>query len=93
MLHIVKTPHQIPSVLAYLADQDAVILVEDSIYAINEGHFSHFLLKNCPASVFFLSNDALARGLTLTTNGYFQGVDFEGFVELTVAHEQSITWE
>lgn len=93
MLHIVKNPHQIPSVLAYLSDQDAVILVEDSIYAINEGHFSHFLLKNCPASVFFLSNDALARGLTLSINEFIQHVDFEGFVELTVAHEQSMTWE
>lgn len=93
MLHIVKNTHQIPSVLTYLSEQDAVILVEDSVYAITEGHFSHALLKKCPVSVFFLSNDLLARGLALTSNVIFQSIDFKGFVGLTVSHKQSMTWE
>lgn len=93
MLHIVKNPHQIPSLLAYLTEQDAVILLEDSIYAVNEGHFSHLLLKKHPANIFFLSDDALARGLELISNNCFQPVDMKGFVRLTAESEQSMTWE
>jgi len=68
--------------LSLLAKGDAVLLIEDAVYAINRG--------DLPAGCFVLEPDLRARGLA--PNDAAVCVDYAGFVDLTCRYQKSVSW-
>lgn len=92
MLHIVKHYRHLSDALTYLQQEDALLLVEDAVYAALRTHKAHALLVEATCRQFVLSEDVNARGLMLNDSNEITAVDFVGFVELTEEHIQSLTW-
>lgn len=91
MLHIVKTVQSLADVLLVVTDKDEVLLVEQAVYAANPHHQVYSSVKGLNVSV--LDADADARGIANRISPSVARVSFEGFVELTANHLNSITWE
>ncbi|QIA64354.1 sulfurtransferase complex subunit TusB [Vibrio astriarenae] len=91
MLFIVKTLSALTQAQALASHSDAVLLVENAVYSAVSQHHAFPQLKDM--TVWVLSEDALARGIESRVSPSVQKVDFDGFVALTVQHEQSITLE
>lgn len=68
--------------LSVLSEGDALILIEDAVYAVSR--------DDLPANCFVLEPDLLARGLT--AKGTATCVGYSGFVELTCQHHRSVSW-
>ncbi|GLO62120.1 sulfurtransferase TusB [Vibrio sp. MACH09] len=93
MLHIVKQHRHLSDVLMYLYQGDAILLLEDAVYAALPTHKAHSLMAKAKCKQFVLAEDANARGLMLSNDSKIMVIDFAGFVELTVEHSQSLTWD
>ncbi|EJG0913220.1 sulfurtransferase complex subunit TusB [Vibrio parahaemolyticus] len=90
MLHIIKTVSALEDAFALYSEQDAVLLIEDAVYAANpQQAFSH--VKH--ATVFALESDIQARGMANRISPSVTVVDYVGFVELTAKHDKSLTWD
>lgn len=90
MLHIVKTQHAMSSVAAYSQVGDIILLVEDAVYCANVNHvgFSYLIGKQ----VFCLREDVEARGILTYIAETVTIINYSGFVDLTVEHCPSMTW-
>lgn len=98
MLHIVKHYTSLAEVVALASQGDALLLVEDAVYAAIPNHKSHTLVLESTLPVYLLQPDLSARGLPHLTldnplDGRYKLIDFSGFVSLTVAHATSMTWD
>ncbi|MDN3608344.1 sulfurtransferase complex subunit TusB [Vibrio ostreicida] len=91
MLHIVKSAQALEDVRKAYSEADALILIEDAVYVANSQHRWHPLIKGLNASV--LANDLKARGALNGVSPSIHIVDYEGFVDLTVEQESSLTWD
>ncbi len=91
MLHIVTSPAALHEALIYAQSSDAVLLIADAVYAANVQH------KDYPGRVelplYALSADAQARGIEPLISPLVAKVDYSGFVDLTVQHSHSMTWD
>ncbi|MGR5120960.1 sulfurtransferase complex subunit TusB [Vibrio astriarenae] len=89
MLIIAKSITALVQAQSLASDQDSVLLVESAVYAAISQHqaFSH--LKGLNVSV--LREDLQARGIDERVSPSLNKVDFDGFVQLTTQHIQSIT--
>ena len=91
MLHIVKHHRSLSEAIAHATGGDALLLVEDGLYAAMVGHKANKELGATSIPVYCLTPDARARGLTI--DGAYTEVDFAGFVTLTEQQPCSLTWE
>jgi tRNA 2-thiouridine synthesizing protein B len=83
------------SCLAHVADDAAIILIEDGVYAALAAARPPAQLTAIAArgALHALGPDLMARGLA--TARLIEGikvVDYEGFVDLTVAHAPVMAW-
>ena len=92
MLHIVNHSRHLYELLSLVAEGDAVLLVQDAVYSVLEQHPEHNLLNSDRFACYALTEDIKARGLNVESPEYIQLVGFSGFVDLTTAHQQSLTW-
>ncbi|MDF2154681.1 sulfurtransferase complex subunit TusB [Vibrio sp. CAU 1672] len=90
MLHIIKTLTGLHDAVALCHEQDALLLIEDAVYAANPQHQSFPMVKGQAA--FVLDSDLLARGISHRVSPSCTVVDYAGFVELTEQHRNSLTW-
>ncbi|NIY93841.1 sulfurtransferase complex subunit TusB [Vibrio diazotrophicus] len=91
MLHIVKSLEKLKLVFRYLQQDDAILLVENAVYASRE--HSEYFKQLVPATrVFALEEDLLARGWLEKAEKNIQVINKFEFVELTVSHAKSISW-
>lgn len=97
MLHIInKSPSETRSFyesLGFIAAGDAVILIEDAVFAANDGHEANEILSKMMnnAEVFALEPDLKARGILKPLKG-LKKTDYDGFVKLVENHDKSISW-
>lgn len=73
--------------LSMLSDGDAVLLIEDAVYAVNR--------DDLPANCFVLESDLEARGLAPGVNSAnynLTRVDYAGFVDLACRYDRSVSW-
>ncbi|RTZ13650.1 sulfurtransferase complex subunit TusB [Vibrio aquaticus] len=91
MLHIVKTIQALPDVVSLFQADDALLLIEESVYAANPQHHVYRQIQGLNIAV--LANDAKARGIENRISSNVVLVDYNGFVELTTNHANSMTWE
>lgn len=91
MLHIVKTPQQLALVCRYLGHGDALLLVENAVYAASQitPYYAH-LPTGVP--VYALQEDLRARGWLTRCDQPVQSVDIDAWVDISVKHSKSITW-
>ncbi|MGY3685794.1 sulfurtransferase complex subunit TusB [Vibrio coralliilyticus] len=91
MLHIVKSVAALEDVVKVYADGDALLLIEDAVYAVNPQHKTYPLIKG--VNTFVLQSDLAARGILNRMSPSIEMVDYEGFVDLTSEQENSLTWD
>ena len=79
-----------------MGDSDNVILIEDGVYQSLElftGHHSedpeHW--PQLAKTIYALKDDALARGIPLTTKGIVF-ITYEEFVKLSLSHQKVVSW-
>jgi tRNA 2-thiouridine synthesizing protein B len=79
-----------------IRDGDEVILIEDGVYQClklftlqNTEHDSAWPMLS--KSIYALRDDALARGIPITTEGIIF-VSYEEFVQLSISHKKVISW-
>lgn len=98
MLHIVnKSPDgsgALASCLRLAQDGDAVLLIEDAVYAA-----THALAARCGLAgalprlkVFALQPDLEARGIAARRVPAVEPVEYGGFVELVATHSTTQSW-
>lgn len=94
-LHTInKTPAEsgaIKDCLSALSEGDALILIENAVYAAMPAYAE--LFTRLPGSVqcYLLDADAQARGLQ-DLNPDFRVIDYDGFVELSCRYQKVVSW-
>jgi tRNA 2-thiouridine synthesizing protein B len=98
MLHIVnKSPYEksaLESCLRVAQSGNAVILIEDAVYAIARGSSAADKLQKAAASLklYALAPDIEARGLRERVIDGVTLVDYAGFVDLVANHPTNQSW-
>ena len=91
-LHTVnKTGQALELCLRSLLLGDAILLIEDAVYALFEASdvLTEVILD---IPVYVLEADVLARGVSNRDDLNITAVDYDGFVELTEAHDKVLGW-
>lgn len=95
ILHIVNkspfTHSTLQSCLAVCSNQDAVLLMEDGVYAALQTSELHSLTIQ-GLKVYVLSCDAEARAISQKISSSFQLINYEKFVQLTITHNCVQSW-
>lgn len=82
----------IDSLLLLLQTGDDLLLLQDGTIAAIEGSQMLTRLAASPATLWVLEEDVAARGLTAQISAKVQLLDYNGFVAMTVKHQQQIAW-
>ncbi len=91
-LHIVQSSPfsnaALTQCLSLAASDDAVLLIADATYALLQPQ------NEWPtqATLLYLEEDAVCRGITPNNSETFKGIHYAEFVELTVVHSNTINW-
>lgn len=80
--------------LARAGEGDAVLLIEDGVYAAADAPGGEILRELAGrVAMYVLVPDLDARGLSITPRWpEIQAVDYSGFVALTTAHNPIVSW-
>ena len=91
-LHTVnKTGQALELCLRALLLGDAILLIEDGVYALFESpEVLEEVIRDIP--VYVLQADSLARGVSNRNELDISAVDYNEFVELTDAHDKVLSW-
>ena len=97
MLHILnKSPLQASTLdtVVRLAESGALLLIEDAVYAATKGNLAEPKLREAMArlKVYALAPDLAARGMADRVIDGVTTVDYDGFVDLVVAHPNNQSW-
>lgn len=71
---------------------DDLLLLQDGVLAALAGSRALMLLSECKATLWVLDEDVQARGLAGQISTSIQSIDYNGFVTLTIRHQQQIVW-
>jgi len=85
-LHTFNKPPT-PARLQLLAAGDAVLLLEDAVYAAQTA-----LPLPAGVALYVLAADLAARGISASIRPNSCFVDYAGFVDLSLAHDKVINW-
>lgn len=80
--------------LRTLASGDGLLLIEDGVYLAPQLHAGTTLRSAIPDGVtlYALTPDVVARGLSAKLPVDFSGIDYAGFVQLCLAHPRIVNW-
>ncbi|ANN25311.1 TPA: sulfurtransferase complex subunit TusB [Vibrio vulnificus] len=90
MLHLIKSSHALEEALLLCTASDAIVLLEEAVYAATSVHPLQSLLPK--QGVYVLHGDVLARGLESRLSTNVAIVDYHQLVDLTVEHSPCLTW-
>ena len=83
LVHLVSRASALDACLRYVGPDDAVLLFADGVYAAAAA-------RAAKAVVAAVEDDAAARGIRIERP--VKAVGYDGFVDLVVAHDASVTW-
>lgn len=83
--------HVIPEALQSASTEDALLLMEDAVYAGLDTHQNQQLLNGFK-TVYVMKDDLLARGCTALLP-QCQQIDFNDFVRLSLEYDNVVSWE
>ena len=98
MLHIVnKSPYEkstLDSCLRVARDGNALLLIEDAVYAAARGNAAESKIRNAAGrlKIYALAPDLEARGMKEAALDGITLVDYGGFVDLVAAHKTVQSW-
>ncbi|MDH4060876.1 MAG: sulfurtransferase complex subunit TusB [Aquincola sp.] len=98
MLHIVNKSHRqtasLESALRLARDGDALLLIEDGVYAATAGGAVMAGIASAVdrLKIYALQPDLEARGMAGALVAGVAAVDYAGFVDLVVEHPTSQSW-
>lgn len=78
--------------LARCSDTDAILLIEDGVYACQRDTVHSNYLVDSPINFFALQADVEARGLTEKLHEAVKLIDDRGFVALCIQHKSVQSW-
>ena len=84
-LHIVNKANALPDCLPLLADGDALLLIEDGVFAACTAF-------GASTPCYALTDDVEARGLEGRIETAVEIVSYDGFVDLVERHQPIVTW-
>lgn len=90
MLHLIKSTQALEEALPLCAPSDAIVLLEQAVYAATSSHKLQPMLPK--QGVYALHSDVLARGLASRVSERIVVIDNHQWVDLTVEHPSSLTW-
>lgn len=73
-----------------MTESDSLLLIEDAVLLLSNPDYMAELPEK--ARCFGLLNDIESRGLVLEPNSFLQPIDYEGFVDLVVQHDKTMSW-
>ena len=88
-LHIINTPQNpqaLETLLSRTQPEDAILFTQDGCYTLRQPDLANRI--GTDRKVYALDNDIAARNLDTTA----QRIDYDDFVALTLAFNNSITW-
>ncbi|MBD2815610.1 sulfurtransferase complex subunit TusB [Xenorhabdus budapestensis] len=95
MLYTVRcSPYQddFNAILGLITDADDVLLIQNGVLlSVNGNRYLAELIRT-GAGIYALQDDLDARGLANQVSDRVQVVNYNGFVSLTVKHQQSFSW-
>ena len=83
LVHLVSRASALDACLRYVGPDDAVLLFADGVYAAAAA-------RAAKAVVAAVEDDATARGIRIEPP--VKAIGYDGFVDLVVAHDASVTW-
>ncbi|MGJ0192838.1 sulfurtransferase complex subunit TusB [Pantoea sp. RRHST58] len=95
MLHtLMHSPwySDLDTLLLLLTAEDDLLLLQDGVLGALEGSSALSRLLTSPATLWVLTEDVIARGLSGQISAKIRPVDYTGFVTLTEKHRQQMTW-
>ena len=94
ILHVISaSPYkeqQLTQCLQRISVKDAVILIQDGVYALNETFIDQHLLP-LAGRLYALHEDIIARGLPIDPQPA-QSISYDEFVELTLRYDNVLSW-
>ncbi|PHM71201.1 sulfurtransferase complex subunit TusB [Xenorhabdus sp. KJ12.1] len=95
MLYTVRcSPYQndFNAILGLITDADDVLMLQNGVLlGVNDNPYLAELIHT-GAGIYALQEDLDARGLTERVSEHVKMVNYNGFVSLTVKHQQSLSW-
>lgn len=95
-LHILcNSPHQgstFADCLRHASENDAIILIQDAIYAIRQSQLFLDPFHDKGLNIFALRPDCKARGIAVPESSLVKSVDDRGFVDLTASYQAVQSW-
>ncbi|TPD91716.1 sulfurtransferase complex subunit TusB [Pantoea vagans] len=71
---------------------DDLLLLQDGVLAALTGSRALMRLSESDLTLWVLDEDVQARGLAGQISSSVQSIDYNGFVTLTIRHQQQIVW-
>lgn len=71
---------------------DALLLIEDGVYAALNAYQNHFTSLPAEVRLYALEPDLVARGIADSLNAAFEPIDDAGFVSLACTQDKVISW-
>ena len=90
ILHTVNKANAIDKCLDVVGEKDAVLLLEDGVYAVLDQSTWEALPESM--QFFVLSDDLLARGLSNKKPARFNATSWQDFVALTTQYDKVVSW-
>ncbi|MBD2811420.1 sulfurtransferase complex subunit TusB [Xenorhabdus sp. Vera] len=95
MLYTVRrSPYHddVNAMLALVSETDDVLLIQNGVlFGINDNRYLAELMRT-GAGIYALQEDLDARGLIEQISDRVKVIDYDGFVSLTVKHQQNFAW-
>lgn len=90
-LHLLRSSpfeqNQFQTVLNLIQENDGLVLMDDGVYALK-----HPLMAQAKTGIIYvIESHAVARNIV--TPSHIKRVNSNGVIELTLNHQQSVTWQ
>lgn len=95
MLHtLMHSPaySDLDTLLSMAGAGDDLLLLQDGVLAALTGSRALMRLLESGLTLWVLDEDVQARGLAGQISSSVQSIDYNGFVTLTIRHQQQIVW-
>lgn len=84
-LFILKSQDKLVSCLEHIKPDDGLLLIEDA------ANIARQAIPVETKQLMVIEEDLIARGI-IAINSQWQKIDYDGFVEQTLAFDKSVTW-
>ena len=89
---MLKSSGSLNNITDFFGENDAVLLLEDGVYAGIINHPNTQSLLSLSQSIFAMESDLLIRGLQSRLDPNIVPINYDQFVDLVLKYEKVVTW-